>query len=78
MIKLKPNHWLTIGLAVFAVISSIIFILLPWAEMNNYQAVNNSLPQCQVMNSKKPIIPQKKTEVPHRHLPSSCHTPSST
>lgn len=42
MIKLKPNHWLTIGLAAFAVISSIIFILLPWAEMNNYQAVNNS------------------------------------
>ena len=42
MIKLKPNHWLTIGLIAFVVISSVIFALIPWAEMNNYQAVNNS------------------------------------
>ncbi len=42
MIKLKPNHWLTIGLAAFAVITAILFLLIPWSEMNNYQAVNNS------------------------------------
>ena len=42
MIQIKPNHWLTIGLAAFAVVTSILFLLIPWQSMNNYQAVNNS------------------------------------
>lgn len=42
MIQIKPNHWLTIGLAAFAVITAILFVFIPWEQLNHYQAVNNS------------------------------------